>query len=67
MSFKNRSKDEKSFGNLDFSDEDKVNLILLAVGIIISIIVLCVLIWFSWQLIVGVEFVRQNIHESYSN
>lgn len=67
MSFKNRSKGEESFGNLEFSDEDDVNLILLAVGIIVSIVVLCVLIWFSWQLIVGVEFVRQNIHKSSSN
>lgn len=43
---------------LRITDPD-TNLILLAVGIIVYILLSCVLVWLSWQLIMGVEFVSR--------
>lgn len=48
--------------------DPETNLILLAVGIIVYILLSCVLVWLSWQLIMGVEFVScKKINSSSSS
>lgn len=43
------------------------NLIVLAVGIIVYILLSCLLVWFSWQLVMGVEFVSCKSFDSSSS
>lgn len=42
-----------------FLSADEVNLIYLALAIVVGIILLCILIYISWQLVLGVEFVSK--------